>query len=129
ALLHAARELVGELVRGVLEPDETQHVARPRVPLGLRHALYLEAEGDVVDHAAVREQAEVLEDHRRGVPAKVAELRAGRSGHALPGDLDGTRGRLDQADQRAHERRLAGAREAHDDEYLARPDVERDVPD
>ena len=68
ALLHPARELVGELVRGVLEPDELQHLARPRLALRLRHALHLEPERDVVDHAPVGEQAEVLEHHRDLVP-------------------------------------------------------------
>ena len=42
--------------------------------LRLRHTLDLEPEGDVVDHAAVREQPEVLEDHRDGVPAQLAQL-------------------------------------------------------
>ena len=61
--------------------------------------------------------------------------RSSRSSAALaavtswPRDPDRARGRLDQADQRADERRLARAREAHDDEHLARPDVERDVAD
>ena len=35
--------------------------------------------------------------------------------------------RLDQPDQRPHERRLARAREAHHDEHLAGPDLQRDV--
>src|SRR5712692_4733295 len=55
ALLHSARELVGELVAGVLEPDESQHLLRLAQPLGLRHALDLEPERDVVDDAPVRE--------------------------------------------------------------------------
>ena len=38
------------------------------------HPLDLEAEGDVVDHAPVGEEAEVLEDHRRGVAPERAEL-------------------------------------------------------
>ncbi len=36
ALLHAAGELVRELVRGVLEPDELQHLGGAREPLRLR---------------------------------------------------------------------------------------------
>ena len=44
---------------------------------------------------------------------------------ALEQDLAG--GRLDEAGDAAHERRLAAAREAHDDEDLASPDVERNV--
>ena len=76
-LLHAARELVRELVRA--SPRARRGAApRPRgraAPLG--HALHLEAERDVVDHAPVREQAEVLEDHRGGVPPQLAQLRRG----------------------------------------------------
>ena len=73
-LLHAARELVGEVVRGVLEPDQPQHLLGAREALRLRHALDLESERDVVEHPAVREQAEVLEHHRDRVPAQLAQL-------------------------------------------------------
>ena len=75
ALLHAARKLIGELVRDILEADERRTSLRARVPLALAHPLHLEAEGDVVDHAAVREQAEVLEDHRDRVAAQGLEAR------------------------------------------------------
>ena len=129
ALLHAARQLVGELVRGVLEPHQAQHLLRTLVPFALAHSLDLEAEGDVVDHAAMREQAEVLEDHRDGVAAQLPQLRAVGLHDVMTGDLDAPRRRLDQADERPHERRLAGAGEAHDDEHLSRPDLERDVAD
>ena len=71
ALLHAAGELVGERVLHVLEPDDAEDLAGLRETLRLRYALDLETEGDVVDHPAVREQAEVLEDHRDGVTAQL----------------------------------------------------------
>ena len=109
-LLHAARELVGELVRRVLEADELQDLARPREPLGLRHAAHLEPERDVVDHAPVGEQAEVLEHHRDVVPPQLAQLGLAGRHDVAAGDLDRAGGRLDQADQRPHERRLARAR-------------------
>ena len=76
-LLHAARELVGELVRDVLEADELEELPGAGDALVLRHPADLEPERDVVDHAAVREQAEVLEHHRDGVPAELAQLGAG----------------------------------------------------
>ncbi len=97
--------------------------------LALADALHLEAEGDVVDHAPVREEAEVLEDHRDGVAPQLAELVAIGAHHVVPGDLDLPGRRLDEPDQRAHERRLARAGEPHDDEDLARPDLERYVLD
>ena len=99
------------------------------MPLGLRDALDLEAERDVVDHGAVREQAEVLEDHRDRVPAELEQLVAVGGDHVAAVDLDRPCGRLDQPDQRADERRLAGAGKAHDDEHLARVDVDRDIAD
>ncbi len=128
ALLHSPRELVGELVGDVLEPDEREHLARPCVPVGLAHAADLEPERDVVEHAPVREQAEVLEDHRDGVTPKLPELGPARLHHVAAGDFDLARRRLDEPDQRADERRLAGTGKAHHDEHLARPDFDRDVP-
>ena len=65
----------GNWLRDVLEPDEPRAPRRARARRSrFRHALHLEAERDVVDHAPVREQAEVLEDHRDRVPAQLAQL-------------------------------------------------------
>jgi len=49
--------------------------------------------------------------------------------HVVADDLDLPGRRLDEADERPHEGRLARAREAHDDEHLAGPDLDRDVID
>ena len=62
--LGTPEELVGELVRRILEAHQAEDLVGAGEPLGLRDALDLEPEGHVVDHAAVRQQAEVLEDHR-----------------------------------------------------------------
>ena len=126
-LLHPAGELVRELIRRILEADELQNLGRSGKTLRLRHALDLEAEGDVVDHAPVGEQPEVLEHHGHLVPAKLTELRGSRCGHVTSRDLDLSRRRLDEADERADERRLTRSRETHDDEDLARPHLDRDV--
>jgi hypothetical protein len=107
ALLHPARELVGELRRHVLQPDQPQHVGGAREPLVLGDALDLLPEGNVLDHGPVREQAEVLEHHRDGVAAQLAQLGGVGGHHVRAGDPDLARGRLDQSDQRPHERRLA----------------------
>ena len=72
ALLHAAGQLVGIAVATPLEPDEVEHVAARAVPLGLRLALHLEAERDVVEHAAVG-AGRMLEHHRHRVAAELAE--------------------------------------------------------
>ena len=49
------------------------------------HALDLEPEGDVVDHAPVGEQAEVLEHHRDRVAAQLAQLAGVGLHHVAPG--------------------------------------------
>ena len=85
---------------------------------------------DVVDHPPVRQQAEVLEDHRDLVAADApAAPRVDIAATSLAVESDPARGRLDEPGQAAHQRRLAGAGQAHDDEDLARRDVERDVLD
>ena len=89
----------------------------------------LEPEGDVVDDAPVRQQPEVLEDHREATPAQLAEPLLVRGTDVLAVEEDLAQGRLDQPGEAADERRLAAARQAHDDEDLARADVERDVAD
>ena len=75
ALLHAAGELVGVGVLVAGEPDQVDDL------LGLRRgapscfiAADLEAEGHVVDHLPVRQQPEVLEDHRDVGAPQVAQL-------------------------------------------------------
>ena len=77
----------------------------------------------------MREQAEVLEDHGHVVPPELPQLGLAGGADVVPRDLDRPRGRLDEPDQRSHERRLPGAREPHHDEHLARPDLDRDVAD
>ena len=75
-LLHAAAQLVGVGVAQAAEADQLQHLAGPLEPAGLVLALHLEAEGHVVEQAAVGEQAEVLEDHAHlGAPQLAEALR------------------------------------------------------
>jgi hypothetical protein len=85
--------------------------------------------GDVVHHPAVRQQPEVLEHHADPVPAQLPELGGGHLPYVLATDGDLARRRLDEPREAADQCRLAAARQAHDDEDLARPDFERDVPD
>src|SRR5215204_1715813 len=129
ALLHPSRQLRGEGAGHVVQPDQLEDLAGLPEALLLGHALDLEAEGHVVDHGPVREQTEVLENHRHLVPAQLAERGSVGADHVLVADGDLAGGGLDQPDQRADERGLAGAREAHHDEHLARPHFERDVAD
>src|SRR5262249_22532348 len=109
ALLHAARQLVGERTRDVLEPDEPEDVSGAREPLLLRDALDLEPEGHVLDHAAVRKEAEVLVDHRgRGQP-QLPQFALAAARDVADVDLDLSGGGLDESDEGSDERRLPRA--------------------
>ena len=86
ALLHAAGELVGV---GVLVARQARPARSPRRPSCSRSALPdaadLQAVGHVVDDPAVRQQAEVLEDHGELVPAQLAQpLLVGLAGCPRP---------------------------------------------
>ena len=74
ALLHAAGELVGVGVLVAGQADQVDHLLGPVAALGLALAADLEPVGDVVDHLAVRQQAEVLEHHGDVVAAQLAQL-------------------------------------------------------
>ena len=87
----------------------------------------LDIQRDVVDDLAVRQQAEVLEDHREAMPAQLAEPRLVGLADVLSVEEDLAGGRFDEARQAANQRRLATAGQAHDDEDLTRLDVKRDV--
>ena len=128
-LLHAAGELVGVVVLVALEADQVDHLLGAVAAVLLALAPHLETEGDVVDHLAVRQQAEVLEDHRDLAAPGVEQGRVGHAGDVLAVELDGARGRLDQPGQQPHQRGLAGAGEPHHHEDLAGRHVEGDVAD
>jgi hypothetical protein len=63
ALLHPARERAGRLGAPAAQAHHLDHLVGAAHPLGARDPLDLEAVGDVVAHAAVRQQAEALEHH------------------------------------------------------------------
>src|SRR3546814_5600071 len=87
------------------------------------HAAQDQRQGDVVEHAAVGEQAMVLEHHahvspvQRDAPAAhLHQVALGEQHRAAAGPL----GQMDQLEQGA----LAGAGMAGHEQHLARPDVE-----
>ncbi len=111
ALLHAARELVGELVGDVLEPDEREDLARPRVPVAP-----CSYPGPRARTRRCRSRAGARAARSAGRPSRPSGGAAPGARpcsalhHVAAGDLDLAGGRLDQPDQRAHERRLARSR-------------------
>ena len=130
ALLHAARELVRELV------GRSPRARRASAPLlRARGARPSARPGPRARTRRCRSRAGARAGRSAGRPSRRCAGAAARSSSLVGGgdvaavDLDAARGRLDQPDQRADERRLAGAGEAHHDEHLAGPDVERDVAD
>ena len=127
-LLHAAGELLGEVVGPVAQAYHRQHLQSPLVAVRFGRALYLEAEGDVVDHFAVGEQTEVLEHHRQALPPQFPQLLIVQVADRRAVDLHGPAGRLDQPGQASDQSRLARAGEAHDDEGLSPLHREGRVP-
>ena len=121
ALLHAAGQLVGVALAQPLEADEVEHLAGPRAAArALALPCTSSPKATLSSTRRCGEQAEVLEHHRhlvRGAARAAARRVAPVDVLAVDQDLAG--GRLDQAAQAAHERRLARAREPHDDEDLA----------
>jgi hypothetical protein len=75
----------------------------------------------------VRQQPEVLEDHRESMPSELAETRLIGFPDVLAVEQNLSGGRLDEAGQATDQSGLAAAGEAHHDEDLARPDIEGDV--
>ena len=73
ALLHAARELMRELVGPALEADHRELLVDDRVPCPARHAAQFEPHADIVAHAAPGQQRELLEHHRDPARAQVAQ--------------------------------------------------------
>ena len=129
ALLHAAGELVGVGPLVAPEADQLDDLGRLGPALLLAHAAHLEAIGDVVDHLAVRQEAEVLEDHRGVGAPQVAELALAGLDDVVAVHHDLAGGRLDEPGQQPDQRGLPGAGEAHHDEDLAGRYVERHVLD
>lgn len=118
-LSHAAGELVGELVRPLLQAHHAQGVEGTRAPLGLGQAGDLEGVPGVIQHGPVWHEREVLEDHADLVPPQLAQRGGLERGEFHPVDLHAAPGGAHQAVEHPDEGGLAGAGEAHHDEDLA----------
>ena len=126
-LLLAAGQLARETVLAPFQSDQTDDLERPLAPRVPVLPAHLERVGDVVEHRAVRQQAEALEHHAHLAPAQLDEPAFVERADVLPldGELSGRR--LEQSRQAAHERRLARSRQPHHHEHLAARDVEGDL--
>src|SRR5262249_15007624 len=125
ALLLAARELDGVVVRALREPDVGQEGARPLESVLL--AAELEWNRDVLEGGQRGNQVEGLEDVADGVAAEARERIL-----AEPGQLDSVhhdapgRGPVEARDQ-AEQRGLAAARRPGDRDELAGRHLEEDL--
>lgn len=129
ALLHSTGQLGGKLVALALETHQGEDLLRLGQALGLGRALELERVGDVRRDRAVRQQGEVLEDHRDAVATDLAKLRGRDPGDRVAVHRDGAVGHIMQAVEHADDGGLARSGQAHDDEDLPAVDGEAGVDD
>ena len=125
ALLLAA----GELGRAVAEPlGEADLVGELAHPLAVRLAAgEREREHDVLGRREHRQQVEELEDEADVLTPQEREVVVGELRDVLAGDRHAALGRAVEAGEDVHQRRLAGARRAHDGGQLAGGDAEVDA--
>ena len=127
ALAHTAGDLAGELPLGTLETDHL-HLLEDD-PLDLRLALLrvlAQREGDVVEEVHRAEEGAVLEEDAEELADLVELVLAGLDDVGVVED-DRAPLRLQQADERLQEHRLAGTRGAEEHRDLPRRQRERDI--
>src|SRR3954454_7339983 len=132
ALLLASRELVRVVVDLSLKPDESQDLGDLAADVAAARSRDLQRVGDVVVHAAVRQQLEVLDNGANPAP-QMGDAPLGQAIDVVPGDQYLAAGRPDLADQLPDERVLAAAGRPHDEDEVTALDperhaLERDVP-
>jgi hypothetical protein len=126
-LLHAAGELPGHARPVAPEPHHLEHFLGFRVPFFRRDALDLEAESDVVENRSMGEESETLEDHPEFASPGRPEFFMAHADDVLAADQYFALGGVDDSVDAAQERRFPAPGQPHQDERLARHDVERDV--
>ena len=82
---------------------------------------------DVLLRREHRQQVELLEDEADVPAAQLGQVLVGHLGDVLAADLHAAVGRAVEPGEQVHERRLAGARRAHDGRELADGDLEGDA--
>lgn len=77
----------------------------------------------------MRHEREVLKHHAHAMTPELDQLLRRHGEEIATIEQDFARRRFDEARQTAHQRRLARARQAHDDDDLAGTDIDADVGD
>ncbi|MNY39162.1 hypothetical protein D3C86_1738370 [compost metagenome] len=101
----------------------------PFTARSLALATDFQAVGNIVQHAAVRQQAKALEHHADLVPAKFTQGFPIVLQDVFAIHQDRATGGVDQAVEVTHQGRFAGTGQAHDHEDLAAADGQRQVID
>src|SRR5438105_5957129 len=118
ALLHATRQFVRVAVLEILQADQAQIPPRPARSLGLGHALNLERELDIVEHAAPGQQPERLKDKARVWPRCNARAAVDQYFAAVW---------LEQAMHEPQKRRLSATGRTNKTHELAGADLQRNI--
>ena len=125
ALLLAAGELGGPVGQAVGEPDPLDEI--PEELLVRLLAGERERQRHVLLGGQHREQVEELEDEADVLAPDLRDVLVAQLSEPGAGDRDVAVGRAVERRQDVHQRRLAGARRAHDRRQLALLDVQRDA--
>ncbi len=127
ALDHPARQLGGIFRAGIGRQADHRDLVRGDLveqPLVEPRIIFAQGDLDIFGDAQRRKQRPALE-HHAPAPAQIARfLFVGDRVERLAIDFDFARGRRLEADDRAHQHRLAGTRSADNAQDLARTDVE-----
>ena len=109
------------------EADARRAARRARRAVGLARRRSRAAGRRSPPRVSIGQQVEGLEDEADVAAAQLGQRLVAHRGDVLAADVDGALGRAVEAGEQVHQRRLAGARRAHDGGELAGGDVQRDA--
>ena len=121
ALLHAARQLVGEMLAPLCQPHRLQLPLRRCVPRTFRLTSQLQRQGNVVAYAAMRQQSEVLEHHADALRTQLAQRGQRQVAQQLAIDKHIAAAWFYQPVDVAQQGRFAAAGCTHQAKHLATP--------
>jgi hypothetical protein len=126
ALLLAAGQLGRPMAGPGAEANELEQLLRASPSVASPRPV-AERQEDVLDRGQRRDEVELLEDEADPLAPDRRQVAVGCADHVPPVDGQGPVGRSQQAAEEVEQRRLAGARPAHDRHELPRLHVEVDA--
>jgi hypothetical protein len=115
------------VLQPVTEADSLERSAGGRPPLVERQPGVQEPVGGVVENGHTVQQEELLEHEPDVAGAQRGQLAIAQHRRVVPGDPDGALVRRVERADHVEQRRLSGARAAHDGQHLARGDGQADA--